>query len=187
MLDSLKNIDFQLFFAINRGINSDILDVILPHLRNMYVWVPLYVFVIAFLILNYKKNGWWLIGFLIATVALTDVTSSFIIKYSVARLRPCNNPELAIYVKLLVRCGSGFSFTSSHAANHFAIAAFLQPIFCKNMGKFSYLWYVWAGLIGFSQIYVGVHFPFDVFCGALLGILMGSMVSLYATNKYQVN
>ena len=86
-------------------------------------------------------------------------------------------------VHFRVSCGGGYSFPSSHAANHFALAVFLIGIF-----GFAGQWQqkallAWAGLIAFSQVYVGVHYPLDVICGAILGVLAGYL-SLYFWRKY---
>lgn len=70
-----------------------------------------------------------------------------------------------------VPCSNGFSFTSSHATNHFALGTFFFLLFSFTAYRFLFL--VWAGVISFAQVYVGVHYPVDVICGALLGILIG--------------
>ena len=82
------------------------------------------LFVIIFLARNYGKKGWLILLFAIITFGITDYFSSSIIKPSVERLRPCNDPELKKEVNNLIACGTGYSFPSSHAANHFGLAIF---------------------------------------------------------------
>ncbi|MBK8699845.1 MAG: phosphatase PAP2 family protein [Saprospiraceae bacterium] len=74
---------------------------------------------------------------------------------------------------MLVRCGSGYSFTSSHATNHFAIATFLSFSLGTFLRKVRTPLFTWAGVISLAQVYVGVHFPLDVLCGGLLGFSVG--------------
>ena len=103
--------------------------------------------------------------------------SSELVKKTVRRIRPCNDPELQEEVKLLVSCGAGYSFTSSHATNHFAVAAFIS----MTLGLL-YRWirlplFLWAASIAFGQVYVGVHYPLDVIGGGILGVLIGFIIA----------
>ena len=104
---------------------------------------------------------------------LADTTSSRLIKNTVKRVRPCNDENVKMHVKLLVPCGSGYSFTSSHAANHFAAAVFIIFTFLDNRKWLKWSLLVWAASISFGQVYVGVHYPLDVICGGLLGSGIG--------------
>jgi undecaprenyl-diphosphatase len=80
---------------------------------------------------------------------------------------------MAEHIQVRVACGGGYSFTSSHAANHFGVAIFLIGAFGLLGAWQQKALLGWAGLIAFSQVYVGVHYPLDVFGGALLGSLLG--------------
>lgn len=163
--------DAELFHAINTGLSSPVLDTLLPFCREKWAWAPLYLFLLVFLPLNFGKKGWILLLALVCAVGLADMTSSSLIKKNVRRLRPCNNPALVVQAR--VPCGSGYSFTSSHAANHFAAAFFIIGILGHHRRWIRPAALVWAGLISFSQVYVGVHYPLDVLAGALLGGLIG--------------
>jgi undecaprenyl-diphosphatase len=82
---------------------------------------------------------------------------------------------MAFQIRFLAKyCGSNPSFTSSHALNHFAFAAFVVSSF-KGVSKWIYLLFVWAAIISYSQVYVGVHYPSDVIAGGLLGTLLGGI------------
>lgn len=174
MFEQLIQFDHQLFSAINDGLTNPFFDWLMPLLRNRYFWTPVYVFLIIFLIKNYKKNGLICIAFLLLTFGLADFVSASVIKPSVQRLRPCNETEFKEeVVNHGVSCGSGFSFPSTHASNHFAIAMFLSVVFAK---RWRWIWavtFLWAFSICFAQVYVGVHFPLDVTCGALFGCIVG--------------
>jgi undecaprenyl-diphosphatase len=180
MLEWIIEKDQELFFQINRYGTNDWLDIVLPLLREPLFWSPLYLFLLTFALFNFpKKAGWWLLSVVI-TIALTDQISSKIIKPLIGRLRPCNDPELSDYVRLLVNhCGQNGSFTSSHAANHFGMAMFFFLTLEKLTGKYRYLFFIWALAVCYAQVYVGVHFPLDVMGGALLGIFIGKFTSYF--------
>lgn len=173
MLENILNLDQELFLAINQGWQSNFLDWLFPILRNPYSWMPLYLFLIIFFIRTYGKIGLYILGFTLATVGITDGVSSHIIKKNVERVRPCNDPVFKEQITLRVRCGSGFSFTSSHAANHFGLAFFWIFLFGRRWKATVPLTLLWASLICLAQVYVGVHYPFDIVAGAVLGTLAG--------------
>ena|SRR2546428_6532534 len=177
MIDQLLNLDRKLFIFINSDLSNSFFDWIMPWLRNPLFWAPLYVFMIIFFIKEYKIKGLYLIGFLLLTFAIADYTSASIIKPIFQRLRPCNDVSMAGQINLLVNCGKGFSFVSSHATNHFAIALFLIGTFGNRWRWVIVASLIWAAAISFAQVYVGVHYPIDVFCGGLLGALIGALVS----------
>ncbi len=173
-MEQLLSYDKRLFRVINGQWNNDFFDWLMPWLRNSTVWVPLYLFLLLFVAINYKKPALWWILFAIATGALTDVISSKIIKENFFRLRPCNDPSLAEYVRVLVNYRpKSSSFVSSHAANHFGLAMYLFVTLRKTLGNWVAIFFFWAFCIVFAQVYVGVHYPLDVACGALIGILIG--------------
>jgi membrane-associated phospholipid phosphatase len=182
-MNALQNLDQRLFFFINHTLHVGFLDDFMPYWRSMYFWVPLYVFFITYLAFNIGKNGWILLLALVLTVGAADICSSRIIKNTVARVRPCNDIMIKDKVKLLVPCGGGYSFTSSHATNHFGAAVFLIFTFFKNNKKMKWFLIGWAASIAFGQVYVGVHYPLDVLCGAILGSLIG-FLGAFIYNKY---
>lgn len=181
-MTELLQFDDTLFRLINGSWHHPFFDVLLPYWRSKYFWVPLYLFLLSFLVLNFKKKGILLLLGLALTLGLTDTLSSQIIKKTVRRPRPCQSEMLQAKVHLLVRCGSGFSFPSSHAANHFAIATFLALTLGKTFRKIKAPLYLWAASIAYAQVYVGLHYPFDVLAGTLLGIITGLVISLIFNN-----
>lgn len=183
-LISILDIDQLIFQFINHDISNSLFDFIMPVLREKAIWLPLYVFLIAFMFINYRfVVAIIFISALGLTVGLADFTSSNLIKKNVERLRPCNDPGLYEKVQLRVNCGRGYSFTSSHAANHFALVFFLIYTLGRFFKKLRWPLIVWAGLISFAQVYVGVHYPFDVFFGGLLGVVIGMSLAL-VYNKF---
>jgi membrane-associated phospholipid phosphatase len=163
--------DHTLFRWINYEWSNGFFDIFLVWIRHPLFWAPLYVFTIAFLLLNFKQKGYYYLLFLILTFGTADLLSSRIFKPLFKRLRPCNDDMIDVVER--VRCGVGYSFTSSHAANHFALATFVIFTLGMMFPKIRiYLW-LWAILISIAQVYVGVHFPLDVISGGVMGITVG--------------
>lgn len=177
MLDEIIRLDHQLFQAINTGLSNAFFDWLMPILRNKYTWIPLYIAIIVFAIRAYKVKGLYFVIFLAATVGMADFGSASIIKPLVKRDRPCN--ELAFQSQVISRvpCGSGKSFPSTHASDHFSIALFLVVIFRKKWRYFTAIALFWAAIISFAQVYVGVHFPVDITVGMLFGSLIGFLMA----------
>lgn len=178
LLDFLLYWDYTIWYYINIEWHNDVLDAILPYLRNQWTWTPLYLFLLFFMPMNYRRTGiiWCL--FFIFTFAISDFTSASLIKPYFHRTRPCNNAYLLQLARVLVPCGSGYSFPSSHAANHFALGIFMAATLGR---KIKLLWFVcllWAILVGYSQIYVGVHFPADIVFGGTIGIITSILTSI---------
>lgn len=173
MLSKLINLDYLLFYYVHFEWSNKFFDTVFPFIRNQFFWAPVYLFLLLFSIYNYGKKGLlWCIGYLVA-FGVTDYTSSSIIKPIFKRTRPCNDETFLEAIRGLVHCGSGYSFPSSHAANHFAMSVFIAITLTKNH---KWLWVpllLWAALVAYAQVYVGVHFPIDVLGGSLLGSLIG--------------
>ena len=181
MIEALVDIDQQLFHIVNEGMANPVLDVLCPILRNKITWIPAYVVVAYFFYRWYGIKALALLAMAGITIALSDQISATFIKQHFHRLRPCNN--VLMQARALVPCGGGYSFVSSHAANHFALAMYISlvvPIHLQK--KWAAFLFPWAAIIAFSQVYVGVHYPADVTAGAILGILIG-LVTAMAGNK----
>ncbi|CAN5792151.1 phosphatase PAP2 family protein [soil metagenome] len=186
-MDKILQSDKQLFKLINGQWHNDFFDAITPFLRNSNSWMPLYLFLLLFALVNFKKNTWWWIFFAAGTVVLCDFLSSDIIKEHFFRLRPCNDPDLADTVRVLVTYRpQSSSFISSHASNHFAMAAFFYFTLKQFFGKWGLLFFAWAAAICFSQVYVGVHFPVDVICGGLIGFVFGYLSARSFNKNYEL-
>ncbi len=181
---SIRQFDYNLFFKMNGRWHNPFFDFVLPFIREPFVWMPLYFFMVLFVVINFKGKGWLWVLFFLLNVMLSDYVSSSIIKENFIRLRPCRDPMLADRVRFLVSyCPSSSSFTSSHAANHFAAAMFIFTTFKKAVSpKWAFL-FLWAFAISYAQVYVGVHFPFDIFCGAIVGVILGYIPAKIFNNK----
>lgn len=178
LLHGILQGDFWLFSRINQDWTASFLDRLFLFLRESELWVPFYLFLLVFITLNFRKKGWWWSGYLIMTAIIGDLISSKLIKdHLVWRTRPCNEPLLADSVRFIANyCPSSSSFTSSHACNHFALAFFIYRTL-RHTSRWWSLVFVWAFLIAYAQVYVGVHFPLDVIGGGLVGSLIGWQLS----------
>lgn len=174
MLTTLQNWDRWLFAKINHDWTNTFLDTVFPLWRESISWVPLYIFLLLFALLNFGRKAWPWIFSLIITVVITDQISSHVLKPLVNRPRPCHDLLLADQIRLLLNyCSDSRSFTSSHATNHFGVAVFIFNTMKPHFKKWGFLFYFWAATISYGQVYIGVHYPIDVICGALLGSSLG--------------
>lgn len=178
LIDALVAADHRLWYWLHGTARADWLDTFIPFIRNQYFWAPLYLFLMLIALVNYRWRGFvWCLGFLLA-FALADHVSASILKPLVGRVRPCNDPAMAQALHLLVPCGGGLSFPSSHASNHFAMATFTA--ITLGRGRRRWIWWpmmAWGTLVAYAQVYVGVHYPGDVLGGAVLGFLLGSFAA----------
>ncbi len=176
-MGDLLDLDRYLFELINIHWSNSFFDVILPLFREKLFWAPFYVFLLTYALVNLHKKRWFFIGMLLMTVALADLTSSELIKKTVQRPRPCQTMADIPDMHLLAHCGSGYSFTSSHAANHFAIAVFLMFTIFQRPKWVRYGLFLWAFMISYAQVYVGVHYPLDILGGSLVGVSYGLLMA----------
>ena len=188
MLTTLKNWDRWLFTKINQDWTTPFLDNLFPFWREAMTWIPLYLFLLIFVLINFGKKAWPWIIFLILTVTFTDQLSSHILKPLVNRPRPCHDILLADHIRLLLGyCSDSRSFTSSHAANHFGVGVFIFCTLKTYFKNWSYLFLLWAATVSYGQIYIGVHYPLDVLGGALLGSAVGYLMALFINKRFALS
>ena len=171
MLDKLIQFDTNLFLFLN-GIHSETWDKIMWFVSGKLSWAPMYAVIIFFIIKNYKWQSVTLILLIVVSITLADQISVKAFKFVFERLRPCHNPNISHLVHIVNnKCGGQFGFVSSHASNSFVVAMFLHLLFKKKW--FSWFIFVWAALVSYSRVYLGVHFPADITGGAILGMVIG--------------
>ncbi len=174
MFQTIESLDQSLFLWLN-SIHSSWVDEIMWLISSKWLWIPLYLFILFNLYRSYKKEFIKIIALIIIVIGLSDWISSGVIKNSVKRNRPSHNTELSSKVHVYIQSdgseyrGGTFGFVSSHSANSFAIAT-LSFLFLRRRSKqWSWL-FLWATLVSYSRIYLGVHYPLDIIGGAIVGI-----------------
>ena len=173
MLDWLNQIDTELFLFLN-GLHNSFFDFLMYWISNKYIWIPLYAFFLFLIIKKFKWKALMAIILVAVLITVSDQVSVHLFKNTFMRLRPCHEPALDGLVHIVNnKCGGQHGFISSHAANTFAIAAFLSVLLKGSFRYFSLFIFIWAALVGYSRIYLGVHYPGDVFVGAIVGIVLG--------------
>jgi undecaprenyl-diphosphatase len=125
---------------------------------------------------TYGTKGLWWCAFFLLTFACCDFISAGILKPFFHRIRPCNMIGITD-ISALVPCGHGFSFPSSHASNHFGLSFFIIFTLSKKYKHVVWLALLWALLVVYAQMYVGVHYPSDIIAGMFLGLVIGWLVS----------
>jgi undecaprenyl-diphosphatase len=150
-------------------------DHIWAAITEKYNWIPLYAIL---LIALFRQFGWQAVYSMIAVVLLVimaDQLTSTFMKPFFGRYRPCHDPEIGHLVRIVTRCGGEFGFVSSHASDSFSVITFFILLFHRSH---RYCWWllIWPLLFSYSRIYLGVHYPLDVLCGALVGIVLGYLV-----------
>jgi undecaprenyl-diphosphatase len=171
MIDFLVGLDNSGFVFFNSTLANPIGDVLWPLITDydrMLVARVLLVGVWLGLMIRGGKRGRTAALLVVLVIVCSDQLSSFVIKPLVNRARPChtvNGVPVVEEVHLLVGCGGGKSFPSSHAVNNVAVAT-LFAFFYRRARPWLYLW---AFLVAFSRVAVGVHFPSDIIGGALIG------------------
>ena len=186
MLDSLLHFDQDLFLYLN-GLGSEKWDPFWLFITNKWGSIPLYFFLLILSIKAFSKRE--LLLYLLFIVLLVTFTDQFtnLAKNTFDRLRPCFEPELDGMVRLVKEgCGYQYGYFSAHATNTFGVALF----FISVLGR-TYRWMVvplllWASVVSYSRIYVGVHYPLDVFSGIVAGIIIGLIfgkIYFWAKNK----
>lgn len=172
MIKYFSQLDHELFEWIQMHMRNSFLDPILLAARDKLFWIPLYIILISWVGFKFGRQAWKLFLLILITIIVTDQMNSTLLKKLVRRDRPCNEVYFKDQFVPVLPCSGGYSFPSSHATNHMGIAIMIILTCGRYLGPFKWLFLVWALLIGFSQIYVGVHFPIDIAVGFLEGALL---------------
>jgi undecaprenyl-diphosphatase len=176
VLNWLLKVDTDLFLYLN-NINSNLLDSFMLFIS--YNMIPGLIIIGIFLYLiikEYKKKFIFPFIFILITFGLADSISSKLFKDNFKRLRPMHEPQImkSVHTAKQGRGGGKYGFVSSHATNTFAICAFIFMFFRRKHPKFILL-FVYAGIVSYSRIYLGKHYPLDIICGAMLGLCIAYM------------
>lgn len=184
MLETLLELDKNLFVFLN-SLGSEAYDGFWLFITKQINWIPIFALI---LYLVFKHLGWrhavLIILVMALLVLLTDQTTNLFKNYF-QRLRPVNNTDLDDVIHF-VHKRSSFSFISGHASNSMAAAFFLYKVL-KPYLKYMGFIFLWPLIFAYSRIYLGLHYPGDILCGYVWGILMALIMLklyVYLRNRY---
>lgn len=170
MLEQIEQFDQQIFLYLN-SLHYSFLDPVMYQLSGKIIWAPLYAAILTYIYLKEKKQFFLILGFILLSVLFAD-RGSVLIKETVMRLRPCHEPALeGLVYTVNGKCGGQFGFVSSHAANSFNIAL-ISLLFIRKRW-FTICIIIWALVVGYTRIYLGVHYTGDVLFGSVYGAFVG--------------
>jgi len=166
MFEFLSEIDTALFLFLNVTLANPVTDLIMPVITSDWLLRVLYAIAVVLLLIFGNARLRWVVLFSVLVLAVTDQASAGLLKPMIGRLRPCHALE---NINLLVNCGGGKSMPSSHAANAFGQAV----LFSAMYRRWAWPLLVFAALVALSRVFVGVHYPFDILVGSILGAVVG--------------
>lgn len=173
MLEKLLSLDTKFFVFLN-GLGSETYDGLWLFITRQSNWIPLFLLLLYFIYkqLGAKQTLYFLL-FVAVLITITDQTTN-LFKNGFQRLRPCNNPEINSYIRI-VQIRNSFSFFSGHATNSMAVAAFLYFNFKDKIKFFGFL-FLWPLIFAYSRIYLGLHYPIDILSGYIFGFAAGFLM-----------
>tara|TARA_Y100001968_G_C19394446_1_gene737434 strand:+ start:787 stop:1341 length:555 start_codon:yes stop_codon:yes gene_type:complete len=181
-MELIQKID-EYFFRLINSSGFEQMDTVMELISNKFFWIPLYVFLTYLIYKKFPQNFFKILFAISVVVFLADFGSQNLFKEQIERPRPCNinsglDPAPRLWTDQEPCEGNGF--VSGHASNSFALAFFFGFIF-RNRQMF-FLLFSWATIIGFSRVYLGVHYPFDILGGMFWALFVSLLVyKLYKT------
>ena len=174
MLEKLQALDRALMLELN-SYHSPAFDQAMYWVSHKFFWVPFYLLLVYFIIRQYGWNAFYVLAGIGLVIAFSDRFTSGFMKPFFERPRPCHDPLIGYLIHTYDKCGGRYGFASSHAANVFGLATFLW-LLLRRTYRFIGLLFLWAILVSYSRVYLGVHYPGDITVGALVGIICAFII-----------
>lgn len=167
--------DEVLFLYLN-NLGTTFWDPFWLRISEVAIWIPLYAILLTLVYWVFHwKSALWVSLFLFLNVLATDQGSVKLFKEQFQRSRPCHEEHLKdSFREVKGSCGGAYGFISSHASNTFGLAFFLGLLFRRRLPWLYYALILWASMVSYSRVYLGVHYPGDILAGALYGALCGT-------------
>jgi undecaprenyl-diphosphatase len=176
LYETIQNIDQELFLFLN-GLHNSFFDFVMYWVSDKFIWIPMYAWFIYLIIKKYKWQSILILILVALMITMSDQITVFFKNYF-ERPRPCHDEHIGHLVHTVKNaCGGPYGFMSGHAASSFSLAVFLIPIIGTRFRYFKLFLILWAIVVAYSRVYLGVHYPADIICGAILGILLGFLFS----------
>jgi undecaprenyl-diphosphatase len=170
MIEFFLELDKNLFIELN-SYHAEWLDRVMVLVSHKLTWIPLYLAMVYLIFKIYGRKGIVAVICIALTIVLADQITSTFMKPFFARLRPTHEPELSDLVHIVNGYrGEKFGFASSHAANTFGLALFVFLLFRERTRQVRWI-FLWALIVAYSRIYLGVHYPGDIIVGAVVGMI----------------
>jgi len=174
-METILEIDKDLLVWIN-SFHTDWLDPVVLIITKTSFWTPLYLFFIYLIFKKLGQDAWFALAGAALTILLSDQITSSIMKPFFQRLRPSHDPSIQDMLHFVANAkgkiyrGGLYGFASGHAANTFGTATFVWLVL-KDRTRWIALAFLWAAVMTYTRLYLGVHFPGDILVGALVGVL----------------
>tara|TARA_B100000886_G_scaffold10994_1_gene7132 strand:- start:732 stop:1319 length:588 start_codon:yes stop_codon:yes gene_type:complete len=188
MIEEILKLDSKLFLYLN-NLGTSKFDIFWISLSKIEANILMYFFLIL-LFFYIQKIGpkliyiFYLFFVIALMIAITDQGAN-IFKDSFQRLRPCYNESIIDSLRLVKEnCGGKYGFFSAHASNSFSLAIFFGLLFINRIRYIIMITIVYASLISYSRIYLGVHYPIDIFFGGFFGIFVGFVMYNFVYLKF---
>jgi len=183
MLDQLIQFDTDLFLYLN-NLGTETWDGFWMFYTTKFNWIPFYA-ILAYLMYKRLNTKTFIVTLLVIAlmITFTDQITNVFKKVLVMRLRPCHNEDIDGMFRLVkAYCGGRYGYFSGHASNSMSVAVFISLMLRSKYKFLPYIMIIWAMAMGYSRIYIGVHYPLDVLSGMLFGALSGFL--FYKLNSY---
>lgn len=173
MMETLLRLDTELFLYFN-GLHASWADRLIYFISQTWFWIPLYLFVIFLIFRQYRKQAWTVLLVFALTITLSDQTCN-LLKHSICRYRPSHTEAIAEQIHLVQKpdgelySGGRYGFPSAHASNTMALALLMIFFLFKDKKGAAVVMLLWSLMMAYTRLYLGVHYPFDILCGFVLG------------------